>query len=127
MMNLNNTLAGITPVVKKILTSNRKTRKIANEFVEEYYKKNRKKNFPFIHNVWSKNIYWDYFLQSLPHSIQSKYYVPRDYYAIELEPRLKTHLYSDFINEKNYYDKLFSNFDIKLPLTYIKVIPQITG
>ena len=112
----------IIPLLKRLFTSHRKSRKIANEFVKKYYKENRNKNFPFTHNVWSKNIYWDYFLQSLPHSVQSKYYVPRDFYAIELEPKLKTHLFSDFIREKNYFDKLFSNFDIILPKTYIHCI-----
>lgn len=107
---------------KKILVTNRQSKRIANEFVKEYYKSKRKKGFAYTKNIWSKNYYWDYFLQSLPHSVQSKFYVPRDYYAIEIEPKFNNHLFSDFINEKNYYDKLFSGFDIILPNTYIRCI-----
>jgi len=109
-------------LTKKYLLSNRKSKRIANEDVKKFYTKNHIKGSKYVQNVWNKNKYWDFFLQSLPHSIQSKYYVPRDYYAIEIEPKFNNNIFSDFINEKNYYNKLFSGFDIILPKTYLHCI-----
>jgi len=98
-----------------------KEKKGYNAFVRDYYKKYKHKKFVFKRNIWSKNYFWDYFLQSLPHSMKSEYYIPADYYAFEIEPKLNTE-FNCFCLEKNMFDRIFSNSGVKLPKTILRCI-----
>jgi hypothetical protein len=94
-------------------------RKPYNAFVSKYYKKHKRDNFVFMKNIWSKNYLWDYFLQSLPHCAKSEYYVPADYYAFEIEPKLNRE-FTCFCSEKNMFDRIFTNSGVKLPKTILR-------
>jgi hypothetical protein len=114
--------AKLHKLYKKARTS--RNRKSYNVHVKNYYEKNKPKNFAFIKNIWSNNYLWDHFLQSLPHSIKSKYYVPADYYAFEIESKLNKE-FKSFCLEKNMFEKMFSNCGVKLPVTILRCMNGI--
>lgn len=95
-----------------------------NRFVKAYYKKNKTKKFSYEKNIWSNNFFWDFFLQSLPHSVKSRYYVPADYYAFEIEAKLNRK-FKSFCLEKNMFERLFSNLGVKQPETILRCMNNI--
>ena len=95
-----------------------------NRYVKRYYKENKNKRIVYKKNIWSSNYLWDYFFQSLPDSIKSKYYVPGDYYALEIEPKLNKKFVS-FGSEKNMFEKVFSNCKVKFPKTILRCMSNI--
>jgi len=99
-------------------------KRIFNALAINYYKKHKHKHFEFTENIWSRNILWDYFLQSLPHSIRSEYFVPGDYYACELEPKLNSK-FMEFGEEKNLYEKIFSCSLIRFPYTILRCVDSV--
>ena len=96
-----------------------------NEDVKIFYKKNKNKNYQYIHNIWNKNIYWDYYLQHFSHSVKSELYVPADYYGFKMERLLNNSSRAIYVNDKNMYDKLFCNKDVRLPKTVFHCINSI--
>jgi hypothetical protein len=103
---------------------NMKRRRAMNAFVRKYYREHKQEKRHFVRNIWSRNILWDFFLQGLPHSVQSEYFVPYDYYSIDLEPRLNGTLIA-FALEKNMYDKTFANCGIRCPETVLRCMNYI--
>jgi hypothetical protein len=97
----------------------------SSKFIKSYYFKNRNNNKGIAKNIWRKNKYWDCFYQSLPHSEKSEYYVPYDYYDIEIEPIYNDPTKSVYANEKNYYDKLFRDSGVRMPDTFFRCINYV--
>ena len=91
-----------------------------SKYVKSFYKSKKHLKIEYTPNIWNKNYYWDYFLQSLPHSIKSKYYVPYDYYSNKIERILNDKFTSNLTDLKNLYDKLFNSNAAKLPKTYLR-------
>ena len=104
---------------------NFKYQRDVNRYVKRYYKENKNKMIIYKKNIWSSNYLWDYFFQSLPDSIKSKYYVPADYYALEIEPKLNNKEFSCFYLEKNMFDLVFLSWGVKLPKTILRCINNI--
>jgi hypothetical protein len=100
-------------------------RKKTYKYIISYYTKNRPKNIQYVENIWKKNKYWDFYYQSLPHSEKSEYFVPYDYYDIEIEPIYNNVATSIFVNEKNYYDKLFHDSGVKMPETFFRCVNSV--
>ncbi len=115
----------IVALIKRIIYTNKKSKKIANEFVIKYYKEHKHEKINYQPNYWGKNKYWDFFFHSLPHVIPSNKFIPRDYYAIVVESALSNSRFGDFALEKNYYDKIFAGHGVLLPKTYYKVIDGV--
>ena len=97
----------------------------SSKFFRSYYYQNRGKNINYAKNIWRKNKYWDFYYQSLPHSEKSQYYVPYDFYDIEIEPIYNNGVSSIFANEKNYYDKLFRDSGVIMPETIFRCINNV--
>jgi hypothetical protein len=101
-----------------------KRRRSINQLAWRYYLANRNKKTDYAKNIWSRNYLWDYFLQSLPNSEVSKYYVPGDYYAFVIEPLLNRR-YLSFAMEKNMYEKVFAGCKAAFPNTILRSMNQI--
>lgn len=95
-----------------------------NRFVKAYYKRHKAKDFVYEKNIWCRNYFWDFFLQSLPHGVKSKYYVPADYYAFEIEAKMNRE-FKCFCLEKNVFERLFSNCGIAMPETVLRCMNNI--
>jgi hypothetical protein len=111
--------------IKRLLISNKESKRIANDFVIKYYKAHKNEKINYVRNYWGNNKYWDFFFHSLPHVKPSNKFIPRDYYAIVVESALQNSRFGDFATEKNYYDKIFAGHGVLLPKTYYKVIDGV--
>jgi hypothetical protein len=109
----------------RIIGSNRRSKRIANEYVNKFYKENGNNSLSYKSNYWCKNKYWDFFFHSLPHVVADHRFVPRDYYAIVVEAALQNERFHHFALEKNYYDKLFNGHNVILPDTYFRLIDNV--
>lgn len=98
-----------------------------SQFVKKYYRENINKNkeLKYSRNIWNKNFYWDFFFQSLPHSVKSKYFVPQDYYGYKIESNFNDVSTLIYVKDKNMYDKIFGNSGIKLPKTIFRCYNNI--
>lgn len=95
------------------------------KYVKNFYRENKSKNIKFQKNIWNNIIYWDFYYQRLPHSIQSKYFVPYDYYIYKIEPVLNDSKMSYLTGMKNLYDKLFSDSLVRQPATLLRCMNYI--
>lgn len=96
-----------------------------NKYVKKYYRINKHKKITYKKNYWCNDPYWDFFYHSLPHTQPSKKFIPAAYYAGPVESAFNNSRFSDFVNEKNYYDLIFANSDVKLPKTYFRLIDGV--
>lgn len=115
---------------KKIILSSKNiwryyNAKKTSHFVKKYYKENKYKGIDYSKNIWNDNVYWDFYFQSLPHSINSSYFVPYDYFVYKIEPFLNESRTNIYANDKNMYDKVFSNVGVKLPKTFFRCMNNI--
>lgn len=91
-----------------------------SRYVKKYYRENRHKNIKYSKNIWNNNFYWDFFFQSLPHSVKSSFFVPQDYYGHKIESNLNDINTLLYVKDKNMYDRIFRVPEVIIPKTIFR-------